>query len=312
MKIADILETLQAALARGDPPAHEGLIVGDASRVADAILVCHSPSPEILRAAAREGRRLIIARQHPFYIYKDPLAPGRAEKVSWQSSLSWWSSGVDRLEAANDRVIAAKQRLISEFGLAIYRLSTLWDAANPKQQALALAQALAMPPLPEHTLGPHVECLISPRRMDTLARDISNALRAGPIRGMGSRKQVVARVLLIPGYIETAALQNALAGRRIDLLVAGEGCEWEAVPYLKDAIDMGLSPWLWPEPKEFNTFEYFRDASELGIPETMIGMTHELWEEWGMQEPCAHWLSRFVSEVPVIPLRTGEFYWTDA
>lgn len=242
MKIAEILETLHTGLDRGDPPAHEGLIVGDASRVADAILVCHSPSPEILRAAAREGRRLIIARQHPFYIYKDPLNPGRAENLSGQSSLSWWSSGVDRLEAANDRVIAAKRRLISEEGLTIYRLSTLWDAANPKQQALALAEALGMPPLPEQPAGPHIECLISPKPMDALARDISNVLRAGPIRGMGSRKQEVARVLLIPGYIETPALQNALAGRRIDLLVAGEGCEWEAVPYLKDAIDIGLSP----------------------------------------------------------------------
>lgn len=75
-----------------------------------------------------------------------------------------------------------------------------------------------------------------------------------------------------------------------------------------DAVDV----WLWPEPKEFNTFEYFRDANELGIPKTMIGMTHELWEEWGMLEPCAQWLARFIPEVPIVPLRTAEFYWTEA
>jgi putative NIF3 family GTP cyclohydrolase 1 type 2 len=77
------------------------------------------------------------------------------------------------------------------------------------------------------------------------------------------------------------------------------------------ADDEEADVWLWPEPKEFNTFEYFRDATELGIPKTMIGMTHELLEEWGMLEPCAQWLRRLIPEVPIVPLRTAEFYWTE-
>lgn len=180
---------------------------------------------------------MIIARQHPFYRYGDPKSPGTAGGSSLRSSSGWWSSGVDELEAANDPVISAKRRLISEHGLTISRLSSLWDAANPKQQALSLAKALGMRPLPEQTAGRQMECTIARRSVAGVAREISAALKAGPIRGMGSRTLEVTRVLLLPGYLETPELQLALAARRIDCLVTGEGCEWEAVPYLKDAVD---------------------------------------------------------------------------
>ena len=69
-----------------------------------------------------------------------------------------------------------------------------------------------------------------------------------------------------------------------------------------DAVLMG-------EPREFDTFEYFRDARSLGFRRGIIGISHNRLEEWGMREPCADWVRSFVPEAPVEPISVEDWFW---
>lgn len=62
------------------------------------------------------------------------------------------------------------------------------------------------------------------------------------------------------------------------------------------------------EGREFDTFEFFRDCNELGVPRGVIFISHEQGEEFGMQlaEP---WIQSIVPERPVRYLETGEAFW---
>jgi hypothetical protein len=73
-----------------------------------------------------------------------------------------------------------------------------------------------------------------------------------------------------------------LSGEFTELLVAGEAQEWE-------------------------TYQYVRDASEMGMKKAAIFTGHIPSEEAGM-EYCAQWMKTFINGIPVIYLENGPAY----
>jgi len=71
-----------------------------------------------------------------------------------------------------------------------------------------------------------------------------------------------------------------LQREEINLLVIGEAPEWESIAYV-------------------------RDASQAGLPKSMIILGHAVSEEAGM-EYCARWMQSFVDEVPVVFIDSGD------
>jgi hypothetical protein len=69
----------------------------------------------------------------------------------------------------------------------------------------------------------------------------------------------------------------------VEVLVAGETCEWETV-------------------------EYVRDASDAGMNKAMIVLGHANSEEAGMAY-CGKWLRLFVTEVPIRFISAGDPFW---
>jgi putative NIF3 family GTP cyclohydrolase 1 type 2 len=62
------------------------------------------------------------------------------------------------------------------------------------------------------------------------------------------------------------------------------------------------------EGREFDSFEYARDANDLGFKRGLIFISHQQGEEYGMQ-PAEPWVSSIVPEVPVRYLESGEAFW---
>ena len=69
----------------------------------------------------------------------------------------------------------------------------------------------------------------------------------------------------------------------VEVLVMGEGLEWE-------------------------TIEYGADAAAEGRPKALIILGHIPSEQAGMDD-CARWLRTFITEVPVEFIATAEPFW---
>jgi putative NIF3 family GTP cyclohydrolase 1 type 2 len=175
---------------------------------------------------------------------------------------------------AGDPTYELKKRYAEENGLTIWRFHDHWHMRKPDPILSAFMRKLG---LDADSFDDTVE--LPSMRLGDLVRKVQTALDTPNVRFWGDPDRMVQR-MRVSGH-----LLRQIAGQNADVF-------------------------LWLEPKEFNTFEYFRDAGELGVDRCIIGTTHELVEEWGMLAPCADWVRALVPEVPVKPLRTAELYWT--
>jgi putative NIF3 family GTP cyclohydrolase 1 type 2 len=189
---------------------------------------------------------------------------------------TFWNHSDNVSDFASDPTYQIKKRYAEENGLTVWRFHDHWHKRRPDPIGAALSRKLGIATV--DTIGAVIE--MPPIRLGDLVRRIEVAFDTSNLRFWGNPDRIVCR-LRWGGH-----LLRQIAGQDADVF-------------------------FWPEPKEFNTFEYFRDADELGLERCIIGATHELLEEWGMQEPCADWVRALVSEVPVMPLRTAELYRTE-
>lgn len=119
---------------------------------------------------------------------------------------------------------------------------------------------------------------LPPVRLGDLARQMSAALGTRVVRVIGAPTQVVSRI----GY-GIHDLASALdAARDCDVVVVGELREWDA-------------------------FEYFRDAGALGRDVALIVISHAALETWG-STALVPWLAQLVPEIPVRSVLAPEPY----
>lgn len=178
-------------------------------------------------------------------------------------------------EFESDPTYQLKKRYAEEHGLVVWRFHDHWHMRKPDPIVVALCRKLGFATV--GSLDSIIE--LTPIRLVDLVRRIRVALDTSNIRYWGNPDRIVRRL------------------------------RWGGHP-LRQIAGQESDVFLWAEPKEFNTLEYFRDAGELGLDRSIIGATHELIEEWGMLEPCADWICELVPEVPVLSLRTPELFRT--
>ncbi len=63
------------------------------------------------------------------------------------------------------------------------------------------------------------------------------------------------------------------------------------------------------EAREYDSFEYVRDAIRSGARKGAIFISHQSGEDEGMRE-FASWSTPFIPEVPVRYVATGDEFWT--
>jgi putative NIF3 family GTP cyclohydrolase 1 type 2 len=233
---------------------------GDPDTPVTGIATTMMATYDVLQRAAAAGDNLIITHEPTFYGHQDQTAD---------------------LAKENDAVLAAKQALIEKHHLVVWRFHDHWHARTPDGIQTGMLRALGWDkfrnPDNSHLL------LIPETTLDQLASSIKERLGIHVIRVVGDPAMRVTKVALNPGYGAFPGARHMLQRDDVEVLVIGEGVEWEIV-------------------------EYADDASAQGRRKALIILGHIPSEQAGMED-CARWIKGFVNEVKVEFIATAEPFW---
>jgi putative NIF3 family GTP cyclohydrolase 1 type 2 len=215
---------------------------------------------DVLRRAAAAGDNLIITHEPTFYGHQDQTAD---------------------LAKENDAVLAAKQALIEKHHLVIWRFHDHRHARTPDGIQTGMLHALGWEKF-QNPDNSHL-LVIPETTLDKLAGSIKERLGIHVVRVVGDPAMLVTKVALSPGYGAFPGARHMLQRDDVEVLVIGEGVEWEIV-------------------------EYADDASAEGRHKALIILGHIPSEQAGMEE-CARWLKGFVPELRVEFIVTAAPFW---
>lgn len=233
---------------------------GDPNALVTGIATTMMATLDVLQRAAEAGLNLVITHEPTFYNHFD---------------------ATEDLEREDDAVFAAKQAFIEEHGLIVWRFHDHWHRRRPDGILAGMIDALDWQAyrvtdddylfvLPETTL-------------ERLAASLQRQLGIRTLRVVGDPGMQVTRVALVPGAPGFETHRQALQRDDVEVVVMGEGREWETIPYAAD-------------------------AGTAGMRKALIVLGHIPSEQAGMDE-AARWLTPFVPEVPVEFVPAAEPFW---
>jgi len=181
---------------------------GDPDTPVTGIATTMMATYDVVQRAAAAGDNLIITHEPTFYGHQDQTADPAKE---------------------NDAVLAAKQALIEKHHLVIWRFHDHWHARTPDGIQTGMIRALGW----EKFRNPdNSHLLVIPETtLDGLAGSIKQSLGIHVMR--------VTKVALSPGYGAFPGARHMLQRDDVEVLVIGEGVEWEIVEYADDASAQG-------------------------------------------------------------------------
>lgn len=235
--------------------------VGDPETPVTGIATTMMATFDVLERAAAAHKNLVITHEPTFYGHLDKL---------------------DTLESEHDAVTATKLAFIKAHHLVIFRFHDHWHARKPDGIQTGMIRALGW----EKFQNPNDNHLftIPETTLEQLAANIKTRMGIRTLRVVGNPKLKVTKLALNPGYPGFPAERHTLQRDDVEVLVMGEGLEWE-------------------------TIEYGADAAAEGKHKALIVLGHIPSEQEGMRD-CAEWLKTFVKEVPVEFIPAKEPFWS--
>jgi putative NIF3 family GTP cyclohydrolase 1 type 2 len=221
---------------------------GDPSQPLTGIAICFLATAGVVEQATRLGANLIISHEPIFYNHRDETA---------------W--------LAHNTAFLAKQRLIDQSGVVIWRFHDYLHSIEPDCTLMGLVQELGWQAytLPDQPFL----CHIPPMTLQALAGWVKQRLDLKSVQVVGSLESTCQTVALLPGFPPAEMQIGVLGLPDVDVLIAGEIHEWE-------------------------TSEYVRDAAHLGFNKGMVVTGHLASEEPGMR-----WIIPWLQErLPGIPI----------
>ncbi|WNS46820.1 Nif3-like dinuclear metal center hexameric protein [Paenibacillus sp. MMS20-IR301] len=181
------------------------------------IVTAFSASQYVIEQAALLGANLIISHEGVYYSHHD-----------------------NREVLENDPLYRQKAALIASTGVSIYRFHDAVHRYTPDGITEGLLRELDWEPYVEQHL-PHVTVLSVPAMtVSEMAGYLKRQLQIPYIRVAGNLSAVCSRVGVLVGYRGGGALTLPLLGQEsLDLIIAGEGPEWETPEYIRDAVRQG-------------------------------------------------------------------------
>lgn len=247
-----VIDRIKTALGPPKPGnTVDGFKAGDPATVVTGVATTALATVTALRVATRQLRaNLVITHEPVFYTANDDPGP-----------------------RGTDPVYLAKKKLIDDEKLVVYRLYDHWLFTFPNAFAETIARNLrgrAMAgadqvyEIPETTLG-----TLLPRTGYPGSRLV------------GDPTMKVRRVFVAAGTTTLAATMAGL--QKADVVISGEPREWEAVPYVHDAITAGQA-------------------------KGMIVLGRIVSEDHGMTA-CAEWIQKQLPGLQVRNVLFGDPYW---
>jgi putative NIF3 family GTP cyclohydrolase 1 type 2 len=236
----------------------DNIKAGDPITQVRGIATTFMATMEVLKKAHAKGLNLVITHEPTFYSHTDNLeiradSPIQQEKLKYivDNGMVVWRFH-DHIHRNNPDLIY--EGVLDKFGWKSYR--------NGNGVTFAI---------PEMTL-------------DDIVTHIQKQFGAKTLRIVGDPAEKFTKVGMALGASGSGSHFALLDNPQVDLLIVGETNEWETVPYVQDAI-------------------------ELGHKKALIVMGHADSEEAGM-EVCADWLKGFYPKMKIEFLEAKKPYWT--
>lgn len=233
------------------PTTVDGFLAGDPDAPVRGVAVTMMATLDVLQRAAERHLDLVVTHEPLYFDHH-----GASDAV---------------LAAEGDPVFAAKSAFVAEHGLVVHHLHDAWHDRRPDGVLTGVARALGW--LDAGRAGTEGVYDLPPTTLGDLAAHVARALGARALRYVGDPAAPVSAVGLQPGFQGFEKNRHLLARTDVDMLVLGEGHEWETGEYAADAVTAGLCA---------------------GV--VVVG--HVPSEQEGMAE-AARWLAGLVPEVPV-------------
>jgi putative NIF3 family GTP cyclohydrolase 1 type 2 len=211
-----VIEYLTAGIRKPEQTVDK-LEAGTPESEVQGIVTAFSASQYVVEQAALLGANLIITHEGVFYSHQD-----------------------NREGLENDPVYRRKSALIASSGVGIYRFHDYVHRYTPDGIMEGLLRELGWEPYVERHL-PHVSILTLPTRtVSEIAGYLKGKLHIPYVRAAGSLSAACSRVGVLVGYRGSGPLAIPLFEQEsLDLIIAGEGPEWEIPEYIKDAYRQG-------------------------------------------------------------------------
>ena len=217
-----IRDVIAALTGPARPIEHtvDGLLFGDPDDEVKGIVTAFMASQRVLEEARAAGANLVITHEGPFFSHH----PSFAETI------------------ADDPVFQAKRNFILEAGLAVYRLHDHIHRYRPDGIEEGLIGELDWKRFRVRHLPEKFAAVIE--REETTVREVAEELKLGLglpfVRVAGDPDARCRRIGLLVGYRGGGANAIPLFGREgVDLVICGEGPEWETPEYARDAVRQG-------------------------------------------------------------------------
>ena len=250
LTVQDVMLALTLPGGHPDNTVDE-LLAGDARTEVTGIVTAFMPTLSILEQAAKLGANLVVAHEMLYYAHR----------------------GGERIHAES-AILREKQRRVGALGMAVYRCHDYWHQVEPDGITEGLVQALGWTAHVAERRRDATLVEIPPMTLREVADHVRARLGIPYLRAMGEPSAVCRRIGMLAGFRGGAqAVIPLIEGAGLDLVLYGEGFEWE-------------------------TPEYVRDANFLGTKRGLLVLGHAESEEPGMAALAERLRSRF----PRIPV----------
>ncbi|MBW5445341.1 transcriptional regulator [Cohnella sp. CFH 77786] len=195
----------------------DALLFGKPQTEVTGIAVSFMPTQRVLEQTIERGANLLITHEGPFFSHQD----GTGLRMA-------------------DSVFKAKKRFIEESGLAIFRFHDYWHRYRPDGIMEGLIHALGWEPyVLEHREAAAI-VRIPAASVREVAEYAKRRLGIPYVRAIGDLDMKCKKLGLLAGYRGGGDLSIPLLGQEdVDLILCGEGPEWETPEYVRDSNRLG-------------------------------------------------------------------------
>jgi putative NIF3 family GTP cyclohydrolase 1 type 2 len=230
---------------------------GNPDDVVTGIATCMFANMEVLQKAVAAKCNLIICHEPTFYNHLDKTS-----------------------DLEKDPVFQKKMDYIKSHHLIIFRFHDHWHMTKPDGIYMGMIDHLGWK---ANQVDASMEYFkFEEQSVATFAQKLQQSLKGSQLRIVGDPQMRFTHVALSVGAPGSASHIQMLNSHDTELLVAGEGQEWE-------------------------TYQYVLDASMMGMKKAAIFIGHIPSEEAGMKY-CAQWLKTFIKELPVVSIKNNAAY----
>ncbi|MDN4525027.1 Nif3-like dinuclear metal center hexameric protein [Fictibacillus fluitans] len=199
------------------PETVDTLKTGNPEERVKGIAVSFMPTHSVIEKAAGLGANLLITHEPLFYNHRD-----------------------DPAGLGDDPVYLQKAQMIKDAGISVFRFHDYWHRYKPDGIMAGLLQALDWQDIVEEHRTAATFVNLPGMTVAEVAAHVKQSLGISFVRVTGNESAICQRAALLAGYRGGGAHCLPLFNEEnVDLILYGEGPEWETPEYVRDAVYQG-------------------------------------------------------------------------